>query len=101
MAADIYENGSVLTQGGGLQVTDTKVVKNLNASQVQGKEPKDFIQIGSDYGLSQTDKTIEITGVSVSNTSTSINFDANSAIKIGNVIIKSSDSGNGILIGIE
>ena len=101
MATGIYENGSVLTQGGGLQVTSTNVVKNLNASQVQGKEPKDFIQTGNDYVLSQDAKTIEAAGVSVSNASTSINFDTNSTIKIGNVIIKSSDSGNGILIGIE
>lgn len=101
MATDIYASGASFQQGGILTVTDTNVVKNLNASQVQGKEPKDFIQIGSSYGLSQTGKTIEATGVNVSNASTSIDFDANSTIKIGNVIIKSSDSGNGILIGIE
>lgn len=97
----IYDSGAAFLQGGKLQVTDKNEVDNLNAHQLQGKEPKDFIQTGSVFGLTQSGKTATAAGVTVSNTSVNYNFDANSTIKIGNVVIKSSNGGNGILIGIE
>ena len=104
--------GGASFQGDKLVVTNTGVVGNLNASFLQGKVPTDFLQLGNNFGITQTaagnTKGVNVTGV-VTNLSSSathvqnssIDFDANSEIKIGNLIIKSSNGGNGILVGIN
>ena len=105
MAIDApYTNGAVLANGGSLKVTDANRVENLNSSLLQGRDPSDFLQIGSDFvnsGITQNGANITANSVNVSNTGVTYIFDTGSTIKIGNVIIKSSDSGNGILVGLE
>ena len=95
----VYSSGASF-QGGAVKVTDQSVVSNLNVSKLQGKEPVDFIKT-TNFGLSQSTGIIGATGVTVSSVGVTKNYDTTSIIKIGNVIIKSSDNGNGILVGIE
>ena len=95
-----YTNGAVLASGGRLQVTDQNQVENLNASRLQGKVPTDFVNVGSSYGITQNGKNVAASSVTVANTGVTYTFDVNSTIKIGNVVIKSSDEGKGILVGI-
>lgn len=86
----IYDNGASF-HGGALKVTDTSQVSNLNVSMLQGKVPTDFVQI-------KTGITQDING-NISFVNKIITLDTTSKIKIGNLVIQSSDSGNGILIG--
>lgn len=124
----IYNNGAVLYNDNGvgkLALNSRDQVNNLNAELLQGKHANDFLSIGEDYGIIQDDsdpKNLEFVGIThVKNnvtenetnstktknrvTENEINcthvFDTTSVIKIGNLVIKSSDNGNGILIGIE
>ena len=90
--ASVYDGGASFRIGK-LYVSDTDVVENLNSQKLQGKVPADFVQTGSNSGISQSGKTISMAGET-------INLDTASEIKIGSVIIKSSPDGNGILIGI-
>ena len=100
----LYDNGASF-QGSSLYVNNGNVVSNLNASKLQGKTPSDFINKDGETGLTQSGKIIGLNGVtmnassSVMNFSGNINLDTTSEIKLGNLIIKSSDSGYGILIG--
>ena len=101
--------GGASFQGGALKVTDTNVVNNLNVSKLQGKQPTDFIGTDNNvptgttgtFGLKQNGKTINVNNVSVGNTGVICSFDNTSKIKIGNIIIQSSDNNKGILIGLE
>lgn len=98
--ASVYSSGASF-QGGALKVTDQGKVENLNASKLEGRGANDFIKT-TNFGLSQsTGGVIGATGVTVSSVGVTKNYDTTSTIKIGNVIIKSSDNGNGILVGIE
>ena len=90
MATD-WTNGASF-QGGALNVTNTSQVSNLNASMLQGKVPADFLQIKS--GITQ-----DINGNISFSSNKMITLDTTSKIRIGNLVIQSSDSGNGILIG--
>jgi len=90
--SSIYDNGASF-QGGTLKVTNSQVVDNLNADKLHGLDDNDFFRVGSNYGTNQSGKTTTMTGV------THI-YDTTSEIKIGNIIIKPSDNGNGILVGI-
>lgn len=97
---NIYNNGASFQNEntpGKLYVTDRSMVSNLNAELFQNKEPADFLCIdksssASTYGIKQSGKTITMAGET-------INLDSNSEIRIGNLVIKSADGGNGILIG--
>ena len=96
----LYDNGAsfqIQNDKGKLYVTDRGKVVNLNAEMLDGTHKTDFLKQGTvdnvDYGISQNGKTLNITGVSAT-------MDENSQIKLGNITIKSSDNGNGILIGI-
>ena len=101
-----YTNGASF-QGGSLKVTDTVKVENLNASYLQGKVPSNFLQLGNDFGVTQNAKVLGATGVTANLSSSaaniinnsSVNLDESSEIKIGNLLIKSSSDGFGILIG--
>ena len=96
----IYNNGASFQNEnntpGKLYVTDRSMVSNLNAELFQNKEPADFLCIdkssSATYGIKQSGKTITMTGET-------INLDNSSEIRIGNLVIKSADGGNGILIG--
>lgn len=96
----VYDKGAAFLQGK-LKVTDASQVENLNASALQGKQPKDFLQLGTTFGITQSNKSTALSGVTVTQNSVNVVADTNSIFKIGNVVIKSSDNGNGILIGIE
>lgn len=96
----IYNNGASFQNEntpGKLYVTDRDMVDNLNAELFQYKEPADFLCIDktpsdSTYGIKQSGKTITMTGETVK-------LDSSSEIRIGYLVIKSADGGNGILIG--
>ena len=98
----IYSNGAVLYNDedddnkGRLQVTSTQQVDNLNASFLQGKVPSDFIQnvASGSTGMHQDDAS----NLTVKNETIKL---VNSAIKIGNIILRSADNGDGLLIGRE
>ena len=96
-STDVYNNGASF-QVGALKVTDRNKVVNLNAEMLDGTHKTDFLKQGTvdnvNYGISQNGKTLSMSGET-------INLDTASQIKIGNIIIKSSNNGNGILIGIE
>ena len=96
MASD-WTNGASLRNeqyGGRLYITDSQPVEHLNADMLDGAHRANLLEQGSDFGITQTGKTLSMAGEIVS-------LDAASQIKIGNVVIKSSDNGNGILFGLE
>ena len=101
MSDGVFESGSNFYQvngEGSLKVTDRNEVANLNAEMLQGIHKTDILKQGTvdnvNYGISQNGKTLDMSGEE-------INLDTNSQIKIGNIVIKSSPNGNGILVGIE
>lgn len=91
----LYDGGASF-QGGALKVTDTGIVENLNVTKLQNETPASFIKTSSAAsgasGISQN-------GNALTMINETINIDTASTIKIGNLIIKSADNGNGILIG--
>ena len=87
----IYDNGASF-QGGALNVTSANKVTNLNASMLNSKTSDDFLQVKG--GITQNNDG----DISFAGRKTIFNTDAE--IRIGNVVIKSSDNGNGILIGV-
>ena len=93
----LYDNGASLRSGGKLYVTDPSKVENLNADKLRGETPDSFIKTSNaaqgGSGISQSGNQLNMTGENIT-------LDLTSQIKIGNIIIKSSDNGNGILIGI-
>ena len=92
----VYASGAAFqteNNKGKLYVTDQGVVENLNAAMLGGASRAAFVEQGPTKGITQNDKTLTMSGET-------INLDTASQIKIGNVIIKSSDNGNGILIGV-
>lgn len=95
--AGIYDNGASFRSGGKLYVTDPNKVDNLNAEKLQDETPESFVKTSSAVhgasGISQSGNSLSMTGETIV-------LDTSSQIKIGNIIIKSSDNGNGILIGI-
>jgi len=102
----LYDNGASFqtkNEKGRLYVTDRNLVNNLNAEMLDGAHKSDFVKQGTvdgvDYGVSQSGKTVNLSGVSVV-------ADKNSTFKIGNIIIASAADGEGvegnaILIGLE
>lgn len=87
----IYDNGASF-QGGSLNVTSTNKVTNLNASMLNSITSDGFLQRKG--GITQNnDGDISFAGRKAI-------FNTSAEIRIGNVIIKSSDNGNGILIGV-
>ncbi len=121
----IYTNGAALYNENGvgkLAVKTTQEVENLNSEFLQGKHASDFLGVGEGYGITQSGKTMNLTGTTENKNNVTENveggtkdehnvtetlrgltkvFDTASVIKIGNLVIKSSDNGNGILVGIE
>lgn len=87
-----------INQKGSISVTDRSPVANLNAEMLEGAHKTDFVKQGTvdsvDYGIVQEGKSISMTGESIA-------LDVTSKLKVGNIVIKPSDNGNGILIGIE
>ncbi len=94
----VYENGASF-QSGSLKVTDTGIVSNLNVEKLQNETPASFIKTSSAAsgasGISQSGNNLTFNNEVVQLTG------AGSKIKIGNLTIKASSDGNGILIGIE
>ena len=93
----LYDNGASFRGNGRLYVTDQNKVENLNADSLHGEIPESFVKTSSAVsgasGISQSGNTLDMVGETIV-------FDKTSQIKIGNIIIKSSDNGNGILVGI-
>lgn len=124
----IYSSGAAFYNENGvgkIYVPTTQEVSNLNSELLQGRHAVDFLRVGDKYGVSQNEDTprvIGFTGVTCNKanvTESDINsiktktrvteteascahiLDTASIIKIGNLVIKSSDNGDGLLIGLE
>lgn len=124
----VYSSGAAFYNESGegkVYVSSRDEVTNLNSELLQGKHAVDFLRVGARYGVSQdenTPKVIGFTGVTHNKTDVIENdingiktktgvtetesscvhiLDAASTIKIGNLVIKSSNGGNGLLIGLE
>lgn len=96
----LYDNGAsfqTVDSKGKLYVKDRGMVENLNSEMLDGTHKADFLKQGTvdgvNYGISQNGKSLSLSAVTTT-------MDTTSQIKLGNIIIKSSDNGNGILIGI-
>ena len=97
----LYDNGAsfeTVDSKGKLYVKDRGMVDNLNAEMLDGTHKSDFLKQGTvdsvNYGIQQTGKTLSATGVSLV-------FDETSQFKLGNIVIKPSNGGRGVLIGFE
>ena len=95
---DVYSSGASF-QGGALKVTDAQKVDNLNAEKLQGETPDSFIKTASAAssasGISQSGNNLTMSDEIVQFTG------SGSKVKFGNIVIKASSDGDGILIGIE
>ena len=93
----LYDNGAsfqtTVAKKGKLTVTDRSLVDNLNAEMLDGAHKSDFVKQGTvdnvDYGVAQTGKNLNLSGVNIV-------ADNTCTFKLGNIIIASAKDGQGV-----
>ena len=98
----VYSSGAAFYTAnniGKLKTTSREKVDNLNAELLQGETPSSFIKTSS--AASGASRITQGTNTLTFNNEVVQFTGADAKIKIGNVVIKSSADGNGILVGIE